>query len=67
MLVVDDSILEKAQTDANPLICTHFDHSLGRNVKGLNFMSLLYVAGPVSVPIAVELVAKTQAVTDAKT
>ncbi len=67
VLVVDDSILEKAHTDANTLICTHYDHSLGRYVKGLNFVSLLYVAGPVSVPIAVELVEKTQAVTDPKT
>ena len=67
VLVVDDSILEKAHTDANALICTHYDHSAGRYVKGLNFVSLLYVAGPVSVPIAVELVEKTQAVTNTKT
>ena len=66
VLVVDDSILEKAHTDANALLCTHYDHSLGRYVKGLNFVSLLYVAGALSVPIAVELVEKTQAVTDAK-
>lgn len=67
VLVVDDSILEKAHTDANALLCTHYDHRLGRYVKGLNFVSLLYVAGPVSVPIAVELVEKTQAVTSPKT
>ena len=67
VLIVDDSILEKAHTDANTLICTHYDHSLGRYVRGLNFVSLLYAAGPISVPIAVELVQKTQAVTDPKT
>ena len=67
VLVVDDSILEKAHTDANALLCTHYDHSLGRYVKGLNFVSLLYVAGALAVPIAVELVEKTQAVTDPKT
>ena len=67
VLVVDDSILEKAHTDANALLCTHYDHSLGRYVKGLNFGSLRYVAGTLSVPIAVELVEKTQAVTEAKT
>lgn len=66
MLVVDDSILEKAHTDANALLCTHYDHRLGRSVKGLNFVSLLYVAGPVSVPVTVELVQKTKAVTDPK-
>ncbi|GAA3985997.1 hypothetical protein GCM10022407_33570 [Hymenobacter antarcticus] len=42
VLVVDDSILEKAHTDANELICTHWDHSQQRYVKGLNFVSLLY-------------------------
>lgn len=67
VLIVDDSILEKAHTDANALLCTHYDHRLGRYVKGLNFVSLLYVAGPLSVPIAVELVEKTQVVTDPKT
>ena len=36
-------------------------------MKGLHFGRLLDVAGPLSVPIAVELVEKTQAVTDPKT
>ena len=67
VLVVDDSILEKAHTDANALLSTHYDHSLGRYVKGLNFVSLLYVAGPVAAPIAVALVEKTEPVTDGKT
>ena len=67
VLVVDDSILEKAHTDANALRCTHYDHRLGRYVKGLNFGRLLYVAGALFVSIAVELVEKTLAVTDAKT
>ena len=42
VLIVDDSILEKAHTDASALICTHWDHSHGRFIKGLNFASLLY-------------------------
>ena len=41
VLVVDDSILEKAHTNANALLCTHYDHSLGRYVKGLNFVRRL--------------------------
>ncbi len=67
VLLVDDSILEKAHTDANELICTHWDHSQQRYVKGLNFVSLLYQAGDLALPIAVELVRKTVAVWDAKT
>ena len=66
VLIVDDSILEKAHTDPSALICTHWDHSQGRFVKGLNFVSLLYQAGELALPIAVELIEKTEAVWDAK-
>ncbi len=66
VLIVDDSILEKAHTDANELICTHWDHRQQRYVKGLNFVSLLYQAGKLALPIAVELVRKTVAVWDTK-
>ena len=66
MLIVDDSILEKAHTDPSALMCTHWDHSQGRFVKGLNFVSLLYQAGDLALPIAVELIEKTEAVWDAK-
>jgi hypothetical protein len=67
VLIVDDSVLEKAHTDANELICTHWDYSQQRYVKGLNFVSLLYQAGELAVPIAVELVRKTVPVYHPKT
>ena len=66
VLIVDDSILEKAHTAPSALICTHWDHSQGRFVKGLNFVSLLYQAGDLALPIAVELIEKTEAVWDVK-
>ena len=67
VLIIDDSILEKAHTDANELICTHWDHSQQRYVKGLNFVSLLYQAGELALPLAVELVRKTVPVYHPKT
>jgi hypothetical protein len=67
VLIVDDSVLEKAHTDANELICTHWDHSQQRYIKGLNFVSLLYQAGELALPIAVELVRKTVPVYHPKT
>jgi len=67
VLIVDDSVLEEAHTDANELICTHWDHSQQCYVKGLNLVSLLYQAGDLALPIAVELVRKPVAVWDAKT
>lgn len=67
VLLVDDSILEKKHTDPNAFICTHWDHSQGRYVRGLNFLSLLYENGPVAVPLAVELIEKTEERIDPKT
>ena len=67
VLIEDDSVLEKAHTDANELICTHWDHRQQRYVKGLNFVSLLYQAGELALPIAVELVRKTVPVYQPKT
>jgi len=67
VLIVDDSVLEKAHTDANELICTHWDHRQQRYVKGLNFVTLLYQAGELAPPIAGELVRKTVPVYHPKT
>ena len=39
VLIVDDSIVEKAHSDENAMICHHWDHSLNRYVKGINFVS----------------------------
>ena len=60
-------MLEKAHTDANELICTHWDHRQQRYGKGLNFISLRYQAGKLTLPIAVELVRKTVPVYQPKT
>ena len=67
VLIVDDSVLEKAHTDANKLICTHWDHSQQRYVKGLKFVSFLYQAGELALPIAVELVRETVPIYQPKT
>src|SRR5215211_1215234 len=66
VIVIDDTIEEKEYTDENELICWHFDHSKGRNVKGINFLSALYVTEQGAVPVAFDLVAKTQAYVDEK-
>ena len=67
VLIVDDCVLEKTHTDPSALICTHWDHSVGRFVKGLNFVSLLYQSDGLALPIAVELIEKTEPVVDART
>ncbi len=65
-LILDDSIEEKPYTDENDIICWHFDHSKGVNVKGINFLSCLYQAGDISIPIGFELVKKTEVYIDPK-
>ena len=62
----DDSIEEKPYTDENDIICWHYDHTQGRNVKGINFLTALYHSQDVSLPVAFHLVAKTEAYLDQK-
>jgi hypothetical protein len=64
VLVVDDSIAEKAHKDENELICWHYDNAKQRSVKGINFVSVLYRTDAVTLPVAVELVTKTETYLD---
>jgi hypothetical protein len=66
-LSVDDSIGGKPFTDENDIICWHWSHSLDRHVKGIEFLTAFYHVGDVSLPIAFDLVEKTEPYVDAKT
>lgn len=67
VLIIDDSIEEKPSTDENELISWHYDHSQDRTVKGINFLTALYHASDVSLPIAFDLVTKAEQYIDPKT
>ncbi|MFH1632656.1 MAG: transposase [Chloroflexota bacterium] len=67
LMIIDDSIEEKPYTDENEIICWHYDHSKGRNVKGINFITTLYYAQEVALPVAFEVVSKTEKYIDKKT
>jgi len=67
VLIVDDSISEKPYTDENEIICWHWDHSKGRSIKGINFITALYHANAVSLPVDYHLIEKTEVYTDKKT
>lgn len=60
VLIIDDTIEEKPYTDESELVCWHYDHSKGRNLKGINLLSTLYQVGDTSIPVAFELVKKTE-------
>lgn len=66
-ILVDDSILEKLYTDENEIVCWHWDHSKERHVKGINFVSANYQIGDVCLPLAFDLVTKTEIYIDEKT
>lgn len=58
VLIIDDSIEAKPYTDCNDLICWHFDHTVNRSVKGVNFVSAIYDNWKMSLPIGVCFVKK---------
>ena len=58
VLIFDDTIQEKPYMDENDLICWHYDHFVGRNVKGINLLNCLYHANGVSLSVAFELIHK---------
>lgn len=67
VLVIDDSIEEKLYTDESELICWHWDHCFGRSVKGVNFLSCLYRTEEAALPVAFQLIQKSEWTTDKKT
>src|SRR6266545_1908357 len=66
VIIVDDSIAEKPYTDENEIVCWHYDHAQDRQVKGINFLSALYHAQGVSLPVGFQVVAKTEYYIDKK-
>ena len=66
VLIIDDSVAAKPYTDENELICWHWDHAKGRNVKGINFVSAVYHVPGVTLPVAFDLVTKTEIYYDPK-
>lgn len=66
-LSIDDSIGEKPSTDENEIVCWHWSHSFERHVTGIEFLTAFYTVGEVSLPIAFDLVEKTEPYVDAKT
>jgi len=60
VLIFDDSIEEKKYTDTNELMQWHYDHTVGRCVKGVNFLTALYHSNEMSLPVCVDFVRKTK-------
>ena len=71
IVAIDDTIEEKPHSTENDMICWHWDHSKGCNVKGVNILNFLYhTALPdgqdISIPAAFEIIEKTEQYFDVK-
>ena len=66
-LIFDDAIQKKQYTDENDIICWHYDHTKGKNVKGLNILNMLYYSNEVSIPVGFEIIKKPIMFCDIKT
>lgn len=73
LIKVDDTIEEKPHSTENDIICWHWDHSSEDHVKGINIINFLYESSiaeldrPVSIPVAFEIIEKTEQFYDPKT
>lgn len=66
VLIIDDHIEAKPYMDENDLICWHYDHTVGREVKGINQVSMLYYSNDCSIPVGFRFVHKTEKIFDVK-
>lgn len=66
VIAFDDTIEEKMYMKENDIICWHWDHVFWRNVKWLNLLLMSYVWPKLSLPIAYEIVKKTETYIDKK-
>jgi hypothetical protein len=67
VLSFDDSIMPRPHTKENALNCWHFDHCPGRSVKGVQFLTALFNAQDMNIPVMSELIKKEILITDKKT
>jgi len=66
-LIFDDTVQEKKWTDESDIMCWHFDHTIGKSVRGINMLNALYYSNKISVPVAFEIVEKPIQFSDIKT
>jgi hypothetical protein len=71
VMIIDDFVEEKPYSKENELIAYHYSHLQHGSVKGINIVHLLYsvmqASERVNIPVAFELVRKTETRTDPQT
>ena len=59
-LIFDDTVQEKKWTDESDIMCWHFDHTVGKSVRGINMLNAVYYSKGVSIPLSFEIIRKYQ-------
>jgi hypothetical protein len=66
IISIDDTIENKPYSDENELISWHFDHTVGKSVKGINIVTFNYSSHyddlTMKLPVSFELVRKDKLV-----
>jgi hypothetical protein len=66
-LIFDDTVQEKKWSDESDIMCWHFDHTVGKSVRGINMLNALYYSNEVSIPISFEIIKKLPFSSDLET
>jgi len=64
ILVIADSLQPQPHSRTSDIVCWHYDHTKGRTVKSINFLSAIYHSRDVSIPVGIEFVIKDVLYTD---
>ena len=72
LIIVDDTIEEKPDTDENDIVCWHDNHTTGQHVNGINLINVLYQVErtnhpAVSLPLAYDVVSKPDTIVEPRT
>ena len=59
-LIFDDTVQEKKWTSESDIMCWHFDHTVGKSVRGINMLNAVYYSKGVSIPLSFEIIRKYQ-------
>ena len=58
VLIVDDTIEKKPDTQESELVCWHHDHQSNRSVKGINIINYVYNVENISLPVGLNIIKK---------
>lgn len=67
VLIFDDTTEPKPYTDESEFITYHFDHTVGKSIKGINMLSCLYHNQDMNIPVSFEPITKPLWEEDKKT